>query len=142
MTRRRHGLEVDDDLAASLTDVDRPRRVHGHRQPQEVAPPDRVPVVLGLRGQYRGRHRWPQTRRGNATAVERELPEAADVRRALRRRLRQHQRHRDEDAGRVSHGVPHSFWAGGTIESRWLGSLESHHDSNAQLPGCVRSATI
>src|SRR5262245_33729765 len=34
------------------------------------------------------------------------------------------------------------FWAGGTIESRWLGSLESHQDSNAQLPGGVRSATI
>src|SRR5262245_18560588 len=34
------------------------------------------------------------------------------------------------------------FCAGGTIESRWLGSLESHHDSNAQLAGGVRSATI
>ena len=46
----------------------------------------------------------------------------------------------EQRAGRA--GAGHGFCTGGTIDSRWLGSLESHHASNAQLPGGVRSATI
>src|SRR5512138_2265762 len=54
MARRRRRLEIDDDLATALTDIDWPRGVHRQRQPEEVAPANRVGVALGLPGERGG----------------------------------------------------------------------------------------